>query len=80
LGLVEALRLASRIGILPECVRIFAIEAHDIAPGRPPSPAAERGLEAAVAAILREIETSSVSRVEGDRDGSLKPAERETRQ
>jgi hydrogenase maturation protease len=57
LDLVAALRLAERLGVLPRRVRIFAIEAFEVAPGHPLSPAAERGLEEAVAEILREIGT-----------------------
>jgi hydrogenase maturation protease len=54
-GLVAALRLAERLGDLPQRVTIFAIEAGAIGPALPLTAAARHGLEVVAEAIGQEL-------------------------
>jgi hydrogenase maturation protease len=58
-GLVEALRLAEALGLLPRRVSVATVEVEaqtrETAPGLPLSPAAERGLDLLVESILEHF-------------------------
>jgi hydrogenase maturation protein HypF len=57
MGVGEAIGLSGALGRLPRRLVLYAIEAHEFSPGEPLSPEVEQGVEKAVRAVLRDLES-----------------------